>query len=120
MEHMTDTYTAADLSRLLWGARETAEMFADIVEARTGKRDESSRRLVEEIDAYRAHRGWSPHGFGHENDLTPNVIRLEFEFYPDTRDADLTRLSQAHDALEAQGVIVRSTQLGHREPYPDE
>jgi hypothetical protein len=58
--------TDALLSRLLFEARERSEMLADIVEIRTGRPDATGRRLVEEIDAYRARRGWSPHGFGGE------------------------------------------------------
>jgi hypothetical protein len=57
---------AARLSRLLFSARESIEMWADVVESRTGKRDEYNRRLVAEIDEYRAEQGWSPHGFGGE------------------------------------------------------
>lgn len=56
----------ARLSRLLWAAREIAEAHADIVEARAGKPDVYGRRLVAEIDAYRAEQGWSPNGFGGE------------------------------------------------------
>lgn len=57
---------AARLSRILFDARERIDMSVDIVEARTGVRDEQGRRLRDEIDAYRAERGWSPHGFGGE------------------------------------------------------
>ncbi len=59
---------AARLSRLLWYARETADMYADIVEARTSKNDSSSRELRDEIDLYREEQGWSPNGFGGEDD----------------------------------------------------
>jgi glutamine synthetase len=58
--------TDAELSRLLFEARESVEMWADVVEARTGKADNYTRGLVARIDAYRAERGWSPHGFGGE------------------------------------------------------
>ncbi len=54
------------LSRLLFESRERVEMARDMVEGRSGQRDEWARRLVDEIDAYRAERGWSPHGFGGE------------------------------------------------------
>lgn len=54
------------LSRLLFESRERVDMAGDVVEAQTGKRDEWARRLVAEIDAYRASRGWSPDGFGRE------------------------------------------------------
>jgi hypothetical protein len=56
----------AQLSRLLFEARERSEMFADVIEAQTGQSDEWGRRLVKEIDDYRASRGWSPHGYGGE------------------------------------------------------
>jgi hypothetical protein len=59
---------AARLSRMLFEARERVDMARDMVEIRTGKTDEWARRLVAEIDAYRAERGWSPHGFGGEED----------------------------------------------------
>lgn len=52
-----------DLSRVLWDSRETAEMYADVVEARTGQRAVSLRELVARIDAYRAARGWPSDGF---------------------------------------------------------
>lgn len=60
------------LSKLLFEAREATEMFADVVEARTHAEADWLRRLVTEIDTYRAERGWSPHGFGGE---TPEVDR---------------------------------------------
>lgn len=58
----------AELSRMLWDARETADMMADVVEARGGKPDTHNRDLVHRIDAFRAEQGWSPNGFGHEGD----------------------------------------------------
>lgn len=58
----------AGLSRMLWDARELASMFVDVAEARTGQRAEWGHRVVREIDAYRAERGWSPHGFGGEDE----------------------------------------------------
>lgn len=64
MSHETE---AQRLSRLLFAARESAEMFADVVESRTGKQDNHNRALVKEIDDYRAEKGWSPHGFGGES-----------------------------------------------------
>jgi hypothetical protein len=57
---------AARLSRLLFEAREQIDMWADVVESRTGQSAEYVRRVVAEIDAYRAEHGWSPHGFGGE------------------------------------------------------
>jgi hypothetical protein len=61
-----DAEQARLLSRLLFESRERVDMAGDIVESRSGKRDEWARRLVAEIDAYRDSRGWSPHGFGGE------------------------------------------------------
>lgn len=57
---------AARLSKMLFEAREQCDMWADVVETSTGQSDTTVRRLVAEIDAYRAERGWSPNGFGGE------------------------------------------------------
>lgn len=57
---------AARLSRILFSAREQCDMWADVVERQTGQPATAVRALVAEIDAYRASRGWSPHGFGGE------------------------------------------------------
>jgi excisionase family DNA binding protein len=54
------------LSRMLFEARERIEMHAELVEQATGRPDDWGRRLVRQIDEYRAERGWSPHGFGGE------------------------------------------------------
>ena len=54
------------LSRMLFESRELISMLADVVEGRTGQTDDWSRRVVADIDAYRAERGWSPNGFGDE------------------------------------------------------
>ena len=64
---MTEITNAARLSKLLFDARESIEMLAETVEARMGRRDEFNRRLVAEIDEYRAEQGWSPDGFGGES-----------------------------------------------------
>ena len=61
-----DAEDAKLVSRLLWESREVAEMLADVSERRSGKLDGALRRLVQEIDDYRADRGWSPSGFGSE------------------------------------------------------
>ena len=58
---------AARLSKLLFTAREAVEMYADVIKALHGNEAVSLRRLVEEIDTYRAERGWSPNGFGGES-----------------------------------------------------
>ena len=60
------TTDAATLSRIMFDAREQIDMWADVVEVQSGQPADHQRRLVAEIDAYRAVRGWSPHGFGGE------------------------------------------------------
>lgn len=57
---------AAKLSRMLFAARESLEMLADIVEKDSGKPDLATRALVFDIDEYRKSQGWNPHGFGSE------------------------------------------------------
>ena len=62
---------SARLSKMLWDARESLEMWADVVEHvaanNTGMRmDTHLRRLIKDLDEYRAERGWSPNGFGGE------------------------------------------------------
>jgi len=56
----------AQLSRLLWQARESLEMWADTVEAKSRQPDDYTRGLVAEIDGYRALHGWSAGGYGGE------------------------------------------------------
>jgi hypothetical protein len=51
---------------MLFQAREDLDMWADTVRSRTGSDPASVRRLIAEIDEYRAERGWSPNGFGRE------------------------------------------------------
>lgn len=59
----------AELSRLLFEAREEIEMWADVVEARGGWRAALyPREVVRRIDNYRVGRGWSRHGFGGEGE----------------------------------------------------
>jgi hypothetical protein len=58
---------AARLSKLLFDAREQIDMWATVVANRTGLRENGAARLRDEIDAYRAERGWSPNGFGGES-----------------------------------------------------
>jgi hypothetical protein len=57
----------AELSKLLFEAREQVDMWADVVEAKGGKPASHARSVVERIDAYRRRRGWSPDGFGGES-----------------------------------------------------
>lgn len=54
------------LSRVLFEAREQLDMWADVVESRTGERDHSLTRLIKEIDTYRRNRGWLEGGYGNE------------------------------------------------------
>jgi hypothetical protein len=58
--------TNAELSRLLWDARESVDTLIVIVESRSGRRDTFNRKLLADLDAYRAEQGWSPDGFGGE------------------------------------------------------
>jgi hypothetical protein len=53
---------------MLFEARELIDMFNDIVENRSGKVDDWSRRVRDEIDAFRAVQGWSAGGFGGEGE----------------------------------------------------
>lgn len=59
--------TDAELSKLLFMAREQIDMWADVVAARTGQRPEYIDSVRDCIDAYREERGWSQHGFGGES-----------------------------------------------------
>lgn len=56
------------LSKLLYEARDVIDMYLAIIERRLDKPDHYSRRVRDEIDAYRAERGWSPDGFGGEHE----------------------------------------------------
>lgn len=56
----------ARLSKLLFEAQEAVDMYADVVERRSGKRNGWLRKLSEEIGTYRTEKGWSPNGFGGE------------------------------------------------------
>lgn len=58
---------SAELSRLLFEARESIDMWADVVESRAGEPATYERSLVNRIDAYRARQGWNPDGFGGES-----------------------------------------------------
>jgi hypothetical protein len=79
---------------MLFEARELIDMFGDLVESRMGKPDEWARRVRDEIDAYRAERGWSPHGFGGEDVPVLNVSA------PD-KEAEALRYAQAVEAWAA-------------------
>jgi hypothetical protein len=58
----------AMMSRMLFEAREHLEMWFDVVKARTGREDTHLKGLIDRIDTYRREQGWSPHGFGGEDD----------------------------------------------------
>lgn len=73
------------LSRLLFLARESIEMWADTVERQTGKRDKHNRDLVSEIDSYRTRKGWGQHGFGGEPNI-PVGIPAPDTAHPDYAD----------------------------------
>jgi hypothetical protein len=54
------------LSRVLFESRELADMLGDMVQARTGRVDNWTRRHVKEVDQFRREKGWSEGGFGGE------------------------------------------------------
>ena len=54
------------LSAVLFAAREQISMWGDVIEARAGVRDVHTDSVRNSVDAYRAKRGWSPHGYGGE------------------------------------------------------
>lgn len=54
------------LSALLFNARELLDMYGDTVFHMTDRKDPWVYRTRDDIDAYRAKRGWSPHGYGGE------------------------------------------------------
>jgi len=58
----------AKLSKLLFDAREAVEMYADVTEFQMRRPADFLRRIVSEIDEYRAGRGWSAGGFGGESE----------------------------------------------------
>jgi hypothetical protein len=43
-------------------------MWFDVVKARSGQEDAQMKDLIDRIDTYRREQGWSPHGFGGEDD----------------------------------------------------
>lgn len=57
---------AQRLSAMLFQARELIGMLRDIVEIRTEQTDTWSRRVINDIDIYRAEKGWQPNGYGDE------------------------------------------------------
>lgn len=66
---MTDEETeAARLSKLLFTARELIDMYADMMVSSQPQLQAHvyPRAIRDEIDEYRAEKGWSPNGFGGE------------------------------------------------------
>jgi hypothetical protein len=57
---------SAELSRMLFEARESIEMWADVIESKGGNPATHERGLIARVDEYRARQGWSPNGFGGE------------------------------------------------------
>lgn len=70
--------SASALSRILWNAREQIAEWIDVVEARMSRPHAHGRVVLAQIDAYRAERGWSPHGFGGESDDEPEPVTCWF------------------------------------------
>ena len=62
----TPQHDAKELSKLLFEARESLTMWADVVESQSGVPDTYTRGLVDQIDVYRSRFGWNPDGYGHE------------------------------------------------------
>lgn len=81
-----DALEAQRVSRMLWGARESLSMWADVVEWRTGKTDQWTRRQIADIDTYRAEKGWSASGFGRESSGVWNMTEAD-TVYEDGRTA---------------------------------
>jgi hypothetical protein len=54
------------LSALLFNARELLDMYGSTVFQMTDRRDRWVYGTRDQIDAYRAERGWSPNGYGGE------------------------------------------------------
>lgn len=112
-------FTSADLSRLLFEARECIEMWADVVESRMGVPDTYTRGVVARLDAYRAHRGWSEHGFGNEPNDTMETLRLALlserrrwqdlcEYTVERQDSDLSKAMDRATAAYAKRAVSGS------------
>lgn len=59
--------TPAEVSKLLFEARELIDMYGDVVARATGCRAAHVDDVRDRLDAYRAARGWSRNGFGGES-----------------------------------------------------
>lgn len=64
---------AQRLSRLLFEARELVDMLSDLIgrATPTAGANDWAQRVRDEIDEYRAERGWSAHGYGGEAEAPP-------------------------------------------------
>lgn len=60
--------TPAQLSRVLFSAREQLSMWNDVIELRGDRRDAKLDDLIADIDNLRTEQGWSANGFGGETD----------------------------------------------------
>jgi hypothetical protein len=98
---------AKRLSKLLWEARELCDMYGDIVnltpKVTLWKMDGPNypHRVRDEIDAYRAEKGWSPNGFGGEmdSDLQADLVEATARYN------DLVRMSADN---EARAVVIET------------
>lgn len=68
MRGMTTTRPAndAELSRMMFSAREYLDMYGDMMRTWGVDPTTGPHRIRDEIDAYRVSRGWNPDGFGGE------------------------------------------------------
>lgn len=104
---------AKRLSKLLWNARELCDMYGDIVSepsmSHLTNHDQLGRnwahRTRDEIDAYRAERGWSPNGFGGEmdSDLQADLVEAVAE-----RDELLKRVKNLQQRIDAHARVCTS------------
>lgn len=105
---------AARLSKMTWDAREQIEMWADSIDRRTSPNKATAvRRLVEQIDEYRKERGWSPDGFGGEEDAQ---FRYFLENQLDGNPPDVWNIEWTHrwDTIEE----AREEKKRAEEQYP--
>jgi hypothetical protein len=58
---------AAQVSRMLFLASELLDMYGDLVFSLSDRKDPGIYGLKQDIDGYRAAKGWSPNGFGGES-----------------------------------------------------
>lgn len=58
----------AEVSKLMFEAKESLEMWNDVVNAKMGRDDPYTKGLIDRIVEYRKTQGWSPNGFGGEDE----------------------------------------------------